>query len=630
MVDYRSGSQLLESVLRKMCSTLTHRGPDHEGYHLAPPAALGHRRLSIIDLSTGDQPMSDGDGRYWIVYNGEIYNFLEERKRLEEQGERFRTRSDTEVLICLYQLEGERMLQRLRGMFAFALWDQVEQRLFLARDRVGKKPLFYYEKDGLFLFASEIKALLEHPEVSREIDPVALDDYLSWNCVPPPRTMFTGIRKLPPGHYACFDRNGFRQNLYWDMKFKPDPSISFEEACHEVRGLLEEATRLRLISDVPLGAFLSGGIDSSLIVALMSRLSDRPVKTFSIGFEEEDWSELPYARMVAERYQTDHQEFVVKPDAIRVLPKLIYHFDEPFGDSSAIPTYYLSEMTRKHVTVALNGDGGDESFAGYDRYLATQLIGYYQKFPASFRKRLLPGLLNLFPDTGGKRTFLSRLRRFNQASLGSTEEAYCSLLEIFSPDMKAILMASSLSGLLRGHDARSYFKDFLKSEQGGEELLGHLLYADQKAYLPDDLLVKVDRMMMAHGLEGRSPLLDHRLMEYAARLPASYKLRGKTSKYLLKALARELIPTQLIHRPKQGFGVPIARWFRGELRPCVESVFRQSHFVKIGWFNREALDQLWQEHLTGRRDHGHRIWGLLNLELWQKLFIERKSIELEL
>jgi len=629
IVDFRSGANINEALVRKMCAVLAHRGPDQEGVYLRMPAALGHRRLSIIDLESGDQPMSDDGGNLWIAYNGEVYNFLEERRRLEEEGVRSRTHSDTEVLLHLYQRHGVDMLQRLRGMFAFGLWDEQEERLFLARDRAGQKPLHYFQKGGLLVFASEIKAILEHPEVSREIDPFALDDYLSYNCVPPPRTMFDSVRKLPPAHFLLFDRSGVKIKRYWDVEFKPDASISFQEAASRVLEGLREATRLRMISDVPLGAFLSGGIDSSLVVAIMSQVSERPVKTFSIGFEEAGWSELPYARAVAERYGTNHREFVVKPEAIRILPKLIYHFDEPFADSSAIPTYYLAEVTRKHVTVALNGDGGDESFAGYDRYLGASWLARYRALPEWARAGFLQRLLERVPGRGNKPSFLRRMKRMNEASLVLPEEAYCSFLEIFAPADKDRLLGPGLKAIVDRHDSRTSLFELLRSKRGGPEILGSLLYADLNAYLPDDLLVKIDRMTMAHSLEGRSPLLDHHLIELAATLPAKYKLQGLTSKVLLKHIARDLIPSRLIDRPKMGFGVPMARWFRTDLKKCISRIFENSRFVKMGWLQREAMDNLWAEHLSGRRDHCHRIWGIVNLELWFEYFVARREIELE-
>jgi len=626
IVDFRSGSEIDRDRLRRMCTTLAHRGPDREGIYVKGPAGLGHRRLSIIDLQTGDQPMPDETRTLWTVFNGEIYNFQSLRRNLEGEGVRFLTQSDTEVLPHLFKRFGWEMLEHLRGMFAFAIWDEREERLFLARDRLGQKPLFYYERGGLLIFASEIKAILEHPEIKREIDPVAFDDFLTYNCVPPPRTMFAGIQKLPPAHFLVFDRGGLKVERYWDVEFRPDPKISFEEAKAGVLQRLTEATELRMISDVPLGAFLSGGVDSSLIVALMSRAGAGRMKTYSIGFEQEAWSELPYARAVAERYGTEHHEFTVRPEAIQLLPRLIEQFDEPFGDSSAIPTYVLAEMTRKHVKVALNGDGGDESFAGYPRHLGALLLERYQKLPRWFRVGVVPGLI---PDRQGRGRFFRRLRRMNEASLLTLERAYCSFIEIHSPEDKAALRGRGLTSLLGSHDSRQALVDLLKAGRGGDETLGRLLYTDLNAYLPDDLLVKIDRMTMAHGLEGRSPLLDHRLVEYAARLPAKYKVHGRTLKYLLKSIARDFVPPELIDRPKQGFAVPVGEWFRGELKPLVSRLLASSRFVAMGWLDRGAVDAFWAEHLSGDRNHRHKLWGLINLELWHQRYIENKEIDLQ-
>ena len=618
IVDYRSKAQD-ENLLRRMCRTLIHRGPDQEGLYLTQPVALGHRRLAIIDLESGNQPMTDPSGRYTVVFNGEIYNFKQIKRDLEQQGVHFQTNSDTEVLLHLYQKQGSRMLERLRGMFAFALWDKESEQIFLARDRMGQKPLFYYQKGGLFIFASEIKAILEHPEVSREVNPLAFDDFLTYNCVPPPHTMFKDIQKLPPAHFMIFNRTGIKVESYWDVEFRPNSDLAFEEAKAGVLENLREATRLRLISDVPLGAFLSGGIDSSLVVALMSEFSDRPVKTFSIGFEEQGWSELPYAKSVADRYRTDHQEFIVRPEAIKILPRLIEHFDEPFGDSSAIPSYYLAQMTRKQLTVALNGDGGDESFAGYPRHLGTLLLEQYRRFPHWFRQNVVPGLI---PDRQGRSRFFRRFRRMNQASLLSLEQAYCSFLEIHSPEDKKPLRGPGLIALLENYDAQDYILEFLKSDRGGPETLGKILYADQKTYLPDDLLVKMDRMTMAHGLESRSPFLDHLLVEFAATLPAKYKIQGRTQKSILKSIARDFLPLNIIDRPKQGFGVPVGEWFRGELKGMVSNVLDNSHFIETGWLEQGRVMELWQEHLSGKQNHSHKLWGLLNLELWYERYIK--------
>jgi asparagine synthase (glutamine-hydrolysing) len=615
------GQPVDETLIRRMEDVLFHRGPDGRGSYVEGSIGLGHRRLSIIDLSTGDQPMSNEDGSIWIVFNGEIYNFPELTRELQARGHRFKSRSDTEAIVHLYEEYGAGCVKKLRGMFAFALWDERERRLLLARDRAGKKPLFYRLTADSLAFASEIKAILQDPAVPRELDVQAMHDYLTYQYVPPPATIFKGINKLPPAHTLVWEKGQVRIERYWDLYYTPKLAISEEEAAQHLRELLREAVRMRLISDVPLGALLSGGIDSSFVVALMAELMDQPVQTFSIGFAEQDFDELPYARIVAERFATDHHEFIVRPDALEVLPELIWRFDEPFADSSALPTYYVSKITRQHVTVALNGDGGDESFAGYPRYLGFRIVRLYQLLPRPLRERLIGGVLAALPTLTARPGFWYLLARLNEISLASEAGLYAQSVIFFNDNRKLALYSPALRDELQARDSLDYILHYFGDDQA-TEFVDQMLYSDVMTYLPGALLVKMDRMTMAHSLEGRSPFLDHELMEFAASLPADFKLRGRTLKYLLKQAGEGILPPEILHRAKQGFSVPLNYWFRGELRGFLQEVFAAPRLVAEGYFNGETLARFLREHLEGRADHSHRIWALLCLELWYRMFID--------
>lgn len=608
-----------EDLLRRMCAVLQHRGPDEEGIHLDRQVGLGHRRLSIIDLSTGQQPMSNARQDLWVVYNGEIYNFPELRNDLKQRGYQFLTTSDTEVLLHLYDLYGTACVNHLRGMFAFALWDQRRQRLFLARDRVGKKPLFYHVTAEFIAFASEIKALLQDPAIPRAVNLTALSDYLTYQYVPPPATLFQTIYKLPPAHILVWEQGKLICERYWDLSYLPKVRLTDQEIRIRLIELLEEAVRIRMISDVPIGAFLSGGIDSSCVVALMAQFSSQPVKTFSIGFQEKEFNELPYARRIAERFGTEHHEFIVEPKALEVLPQLIWHFDEPFGDSSAIPTYYVAKMTSQYVKVALNGDGGDESFAGYLRYLGSMFVQYYRYLPETFRKTLADLLLRI-PQHRLPGPFRS-FKYLNDLSLESHEHLYIRTLLIFPNSGKTSLLTPEAGRMLATHDSLAYILDSWQHSRA-EHITDKMLATDVMTYLPGDLLVKMDRMTMAHGLEGRSPFLDHHLMEFAAALPAEYKLKGSRLKYILKEVARTWLPPDILARRKQGFAVPIGHWFRRELREFVQDLMTSSALGQAGILQPAPLQRLIAEHQSGRRDHQHPLWLLLNLELWYRHFIQ--------
>ena len=617
------------SRVERLCEKLVHRGPDADGYHVEGDIGLGQRRLSIIDLPGGGQPMSNGDGSVWITFNGEIYNFRELRRELEQQGHRFHSSSDTEVLLRSYEQHGEACVTRLRGMFAFGIWDGPRRSLFLARDRVGKKPLFYAEAGGQFVFASELQAILTHPAVSRAVDLGAIDDYLTYGYIPAPRTAFRAVFKLPPAHHLTIrlaDGAGSparKVERYWSLDYLPKLDITEGEAAGRLLELLTESVRLRMIADVPLGALLSGGIDSSLVVALMSRLSDRPVKTFSIGFDDKEFNELPYARAVAERYGTDHHELVVRPNALEILPTLVRHYGEPFADSSAVPSYYVSQMTREHVTVALNGDGGDESFAGYDRYRGGVLAENYRKIPRSLRAGVIEPLASLIPASLPRRNRLGQAKRFLEVASQTAGRRYLRWVGYFTPDQKDRLYTPEFVASLDGHDAGGWLLGLIEEAGGaGFDSLDTLLATDVRSYLPYDLLVKMDIAAMAVSLEARSPFLDHKLMEFAARLPGRLKLRGGQSKYLLRRVARDLLPAENLARRKMGFGMPVGDWLRGELRPLLDDVLLSPRSVARGHFRPEELRRLVREHAERTHDHTFRLWALLWLEMWYREFVD--------
>jgi asparagine synthase (glutamine-hydrolysing) len=627
IVDLKGGRPP-RPLLERLCARLVHRGPDEEGYYQGCNAALAQRRLSIIDLSGGRQPLANEDGSVWVTFNGEIYNFHDLRSGLERQGHRFATRSDTEVIVHAYEQYGVECLKQFRGMFAFALWDEKAHALLLARDRVGKKPLFYAEADGQFVFASELQALVQHPAVRRELDPTAIDDYLTYGYIPSPKTPFRGVFKLPPAHYLTLRatpdgsaRPDLRVARYWQLEFTPKWDLREEEAAQGLREVLTEAVRLRLIADVPLGALLSGGIDSSLVVALMSRLSGRAVKTFSIGFEEEDFNELPYARQVARRYGTDHHELVVRPRALDILPTLVRHYGEPYADSSAIPSYYVAKLTRQHVKVALNGDGGDECLAGYERYLASTLAERYQRVPWVLRRGVIEPLAALAPEALLLPRRLRQAKRLLQSAARPFAQRYLGWVTYLKPEQKQDLYTPEFRERLAGYEGAAWLRGQLEAPPpAGGNQLDVLLAADVQSYLPDDLLVKMDIASMANSLEARSPFLDHKVMEFCARLPGRYKVRGATLKYLLRRVGRGLLPPANLRRRKMGFGVPVGRWMRRELRPLLEdALFSPRSFLR-GYFRAEPLRRIMQGHQDGRQDSSYLLWALLWLELWHRDF----------
>jgi asparagine synthase (glutamine-hydrolysing) len=610
-----------EGLLRRMCDAIRHRGPDEDGYYLNGRVGLGMRRLAIIDLAHGQQPITNEDRTVWIVFNGEIYNYKELRQRLEDAGHRFETNSDTEAIVHAYEQYGADCPKHLRGMFAFAIWDETKEELFLARDRVGKKPILYAHLGDELIFGSEFSALLLHPAVSRDVRPEAIHAYLSFMCVPAPLTAYRQINKLEPGHSLRFTRNGeVKIERYWTPDFTRKTKLTEEEAGARAIELLREAVRVRLMSEVPLGAFLSGGIDSSTVVALMSEASGEPVKTFSIGFEEQDFSELHHARRIAEHVGAEHHEFIVRPDALEVLPMLVEHYGEPYADSSAIPTYYVARETRRHVTVALNGDGGDECFAGYERYAALRLAERYRRLPNLLRQRVIEQAVNLLPSSELRRSRVRDLKRFLHAASLPTVERYARWVSVLDRGTKENLYAPEFRRQVNGHDATHWLAPWFARVNGGGVVDAALL-ADTMTYLPNDLLVKVDIATMAVSLEARSPFLDHHVIEFAASLPEKYKLRGLTTKYLLKRVLRQLLPTENLDRRKMGFGVPIGPWLRGRLAPFLRETLLSERSLRRGLFQPERLTRLVEEHTTGQRDHAHQLWTLLMLELWFQRFI---------
>jgi asparagine synthase (glutamine-hydrolysing) len=607
------------NVLERMNGVIAHRGPDSDGFFVDRNVGLAMRRLAIIDLVSGDQPIANENETAWVVFNGEIYNFPDLRRELESKGHSFKTNTDTESIVHLYEEYGLECVNHLRGMFAFALWDVQKQRLMLARDRGGQKPLYYAEHDGGLIFGSEIKCLLEYPNFPRTVDLEAIDHYLTLQYVPDPWTGFKHIRKLPPAHTLTLQEGSISVQRYWDLPYTPKLIGSEDELIEELRSQLREAVRIRMISDVPLGAHLSGGIDSSLIVALMAEHASRPVKTFSIGFDEENFSELEYARAVAERYGTDHHEFKVSyGDVPATFEKIMTFFDEPFADSSALPMYFLSCMTREHVTVALNGDGGDELFAGYQRYALDRFANIYSRLPGSVTRGIVPALARLLPEPVNvpiEANPIAGLKRLGQVADTSREASIVRWGSYFNDRMKRDLWRKEVRASFLGSDSSELLSESFRAATA-DSFLDRTLYSDTTNYLPGDLLVKADRMTMAHSLEGRSPFLDHVLMEWAARLPEKMKLRGRAHKVILKKAFAKALPQSVTKRGKQGFGIPLGAWFRGPLADWTNATLLDPNAGVRTLFQPSAIDRLMQEHAQGRTDHGKRIWTLLALELW--------------
>ncbi len=610
-----------EVLLRQMCAVLRHRGPDDEGVWTDGIAGLGQRRLAIIDLSpAGHQPMSNETGTIWITFNGEIYNFPELRVELEKRGHRFHSRTDTETIIHLYEDEGINALHHLRGMFAFALWDADRQRLLLARDRLGQKPLYYGVFNHRLYFASEIKAIITAPDIPRQVNWQAIDYYLTYHYIPGALTAFEGIYKLLPAHYLLWEDGELTLGQYWELSFTPKLSLGELEAKEQLLALLQEAVQIRLISDVPLGAFLSGGVDSSTVVALMSQTSSH-VRTFSIGFHEIGVSELPYARQVAERFGTEHQEFIVEAKALEILPYLIWHYDEPFADASAIPTYYVSQMTRQAVTVALSGDGGDECFGGYQRYHPRYHSSPFDWIPLSIRRPLLTGISHLFPNHMNQRHLTWRLRHHLQAAATFPLGWYMRSVRLFSTDQKSLLYSEIMKKRAKGVEAEAWYREIYYNGANSLPSIERAMRSDLLTYLPDAMLVKVDVASMAHSLEVRSPFLDHKVVEFAARLPLAYKVRGGTGKYLLKKAMERYLPPEILYRRKKGFSIPLARWLREDMRRFAEEVLFSGE--TLPYFEPESVHAMFVAHMEGKGNYAAHLWAIINLYLWHHMFISR-------
>jgi asparagine synthase (glutamine-hydrolysing) len=616
IVDLSSAGPSREEVA-KMTGLLSHRGPDDEGIVLTGPAGLGHRRLAIIDLSPGGhQPMSIEDGRLQIVFNGEIYNYPEVKVELEGLGQTFRSRSDTEVILRAYRVWGTDSLRKLNGMFAFALWDSDRQALFVARDRLGKKPLFYHHRPGRFSFASEMKALLADPRIQRDVDPTAIDRYLTYGYIPAPQTILRNVLKLLPGHYLWLQNDRVDTRPYWELWFGTNGKRETEaEAQEHLEDLFRASVRRRLLSDVPVGAFLSGGLDSSAVVGMMAQLSKEPVRTYTIGFEEEGFSEIEDARVIARHFGTKHHEEVVRADAVSILPDLVWHLDEPFGESSAVPSYYVAKMAAQHVKVVLSGDGGDELFAGYTRYQRAMEPNPWRWIPRELRRRVLGPMAVSMPIEWPGRNHLYEIANMHRESSLDWIGMFPYIKErIYSPAMRA-----ETSGAR--HAAGAVALETLPRLRALDRL-SRLQYLDTMQYLPDDILVKVDRTTMAHSLESRAPLLDHVLVSYVATLPPSYKLRDGVSKYLFRRMLEEYLPPSALQKGKQGFAIPRGSWFRTDLKEYARDRLLEPRSIERGYFDRRVVERMLTHHLTGRRDYGGWIWCLLVLEEWHRAYVD--------
>ncbi|MCA9732870.1 MAG: asparagine synthase (glutamine-hydrolyzing) [Deferribacteres bacterium] len=619
-INFGNGNQANERDLRRMCDVIIHRGPDEDGYFVYDNVALGMRRLSIIDLSTGKQPIPNEDKSIWIVFNGEIYNFPELRKELEAKGHKFRTKTDTETIVHAYEEWGTLCPTKLNGMFAFAIWDNRRKQLFLARDRLGIKPLYYYADRDRLVFGSELKSLLEIPEVPREVDEKALDLFLTYEYIPAPYSILKGVKKLPQGHILVAKDGKVEVQQYWEVKYN-ESEKSQPELEEEFIELMRDAVKIRMIADVPLGAFLSGGIDSSTIVALMSQVADRKVKTFSIGFENQSYNELEYAREIAKHFGTDHQEFIIQPDILDLTDKLIHHLDEPLGDFSIFPTYLVSKMARQHVTVALSGDGGDELFGGYDTYIANRMdMKYRQKVPQFVREKMISPLVGLLPPTEKKKGFINKSKRFVEGSNLPLELQHTRWMTFVAEHEKQALYTPDLLQARNGSSAFDFMRDYFNKAKS-KDPLNRQLYVDTKTYLCDNILVKVDRMSMAVSLEARVPFLDYRVVEFAARVPGVMKMHNGRTKILVKDALQKLLPEKITNRGKEGFSIPIKNWLKSDLKPLMLDVLASDKIRRDNFFDVKTVERLIDEHLRNKENHSHRLWALMVFQIWQQTYL---------
>jgi len=620
-----------EKVISRMAESLTHRGPDKQkvlalkgGERKVSCGYFGHRRLRVIDLSEhADQPMTSSDGRFTLVYNGEIYNFREIRKELEEQGYAFKTESDTEVLLVAYLEWGEHCLERIEGMFAFAIWDQKKHQLFLARDRLGKKPLFYTQVDGDFIFASEIKGILKYPKIRPELSPQALDDYLTYLYIPAPKTIFKGIKSLSPAHTLILSNGRIKINRYWKCKFPSSfQQVNEEEKVEQLKEILKKVVSQRLYSDVPMGAFLSGGVDSSAIVALASNGNGSQVKTFSLGFRENEsnYSETFFANMVSQRYQTNHTELPAHPDLIQDLTQVIRHFDEPFGNPTALLLYHLCRETRNHVTVALGGDGGDEAFGGYPRYTGISYLQKLSHLPFWIRKSgsLIASFIS--EKTDGRHSW-RRSREFIESLPMPVEEAYISWVNYFNFSDRTHLYSDSMRRQVSEYQGEDFLRTLFKSSEA-DHLLQRIFDVDMQSYLPYNLLQYLDRMSMAHGLELRTPWVDHKLIEFMAQLPVDYKIKGSKTKVLFKKALENILPFDVLNRPKMGLNPPMGIWLSKDLKDWMESILSLKKVKSRGWFDPGKIEKMKSDFYSGHRDYSLQLWGLCVLELWATEYLK--------
>jgi asparagine synthase (glutamine-hydrolysing) len=631
IVSFSSDKFVDEKVLKNMNNSLVHRGPDDEGIFIDSHQKVGlvMRRLSIIDLETGQQPIANEDKSVWIIFNGEIYNHLEIRHKLQRKGHIFSTQSDTEAIVHAYEEYGLGCVDHLNGMFAFAIWDENKQRLLLARDRLGIKPLYYYYADRRIIFASELKGILTHPEVPREINLTALDQFLTLEYIPSPHSIFKGIHKLPAGHRLILGAdNQPCIEQYWNVTFQPIYKND-DEAIEALTELIRDAVKIRLMADVPLGAFLSGGIDSSTVVAFMSELMEIPVKTFSIGFGDPTYNELPYARLVADTFHTQHHEEYLQPDISEMVMRLVPHFDEPFGDFSIFPTYLVSEMARRYVTVTLSGDGGDEIFAGYETYLAQEIDSrWYSRLPHWLRQHALPRMADMIPPQSAKKGLINKTKRFIEGGALPETWQHTRWMMFMNPFDKVQLyhpdFLSNLNGYSSSELIEQYFRQAIQADN-----LAQQQYVDVKTYLVDDILVKVDRMSMATSLEARVPLLDYRIVELALNLPAHLKLNGQETKVILRRMMAKRLPEAVLNKPKEGFSIPMKHWLRGELRPLMSDLLAPDTIRQRGYFNPKTVARWQTEHISSQANHSHRLWALMVFELWHRQVYETNYLPAE-
>ena len=624
IVDFK-GNSIDNSLLKAMCDAMVHRGPDDEGYYFSNNSkisiGLGHRRLSIIDLKTGHQPIYNENRNVWLIQNGEIYNFMELRRSLEKNGHIFYTNTDAEVIVHAYEEYGEDVVNYLRGYFAFAIWDETQKKLILARDRIGMKPLLYSQVNNKLIFASEFKALLAYPEIDKEIDFEAIHHYLTYLCIPAPLTAFKKIKKLPPAHMLVYQDGKLRLNRYWELDFSRKIKITEEEAVSQIITLLKEAVKIRLISDVPLGVLLSGGIDSTCVTALMSQLQENKIRTFSMGFGEGQYNELPYAKFVADHFKTDHYQNYVTPDVEEILPKLVEHYGEPYGDSSALPTYHVCKVARQKVKVALNGDGGDELFGGYRRHLASNLAETYGPVAKILNRSPLKIIFRRFPDKPSRPNSPGNIRRFLDAAELDRAHRYMRWIGFFDERFKKSLYADDFCRQVEGLDSCVFLTDLFNKVKNIDSI-DAALCIDILFGLQNDLVVKMDIASMANSLETRSPLLDHHLIEFSASLPSNLKIRNLSLKYIFRKSLKGLVPDKILKRPKRGFAVPVDKWFRGPLKDYLTNTVLSPRALKRGYFRPDRLRGVVESHLAGKKDYGQHLWGLLVLELWHRRFID--------